>query len=518
MKKQGCVSIVLLMLLVFIVAAGPINTFAAFPGQKEASEYNLDFSFLNLDPKTNSAEYAAGAEKFLKDGSELMECLLQDAFTIGEDLDGYYAYAEKLQLPKINEYLDQDKYFKPLAEYIENAENGFKLASYYNSMCEFEEAYKKEYTDTIAKKIDEMVAEAAGLGGNGIAQAVDLYKDAIKACDAVLLNMPNFQAAKDKKNEIQKLLEKAGGSVDSSAFASEMHKQNVGKILFSKAAVAVGKETESQFAKSFVAGDYIYGTAYLPFKAKDKIGQIDDGTYIGYETIGLEIKYYIDGNKDCYVPVEIAMLAQDYQANKSYVAFEIMPNPATAVGYNQTDWFKYVFSTLTPGKHKVTIELTHAGLGKFAEGTFEIDWTKADAAKLEKDMELASKNAVAYRANLRKMPVEFTAKHLSFTDASITDAKIKEMFLRKYPNAVKIIKLVNQGTSTGSWIIEKDEYGLPTGKRATMETWLMYQDKDGWYRFTKFWMYCEYAGFGTYNEPTFSYEMQHTKISPKNVK
>ena len=143
MKKKGCVSTVLLMLLVFIMAVSPINTFAAYPGAKEASAYNLDFSFLSLNPKTNSEAYAAGADKFLKDCDEIMHCLLE-GYRVGDDVDAYYAYAEKLQLPKINEYLDQDKYFKPLADYIENAQNGFRLASYYEYMYEFEEEYKKK--------------------------------------------------------------------------------------------------------------------------------------------------------------------------------------------------------------------------------------------------------------------------------------------------------------------------------------------------------------------------------------
>ncbi|MDF2987062.1 MAG: hypothetical protein K0R50_2572 [Eubacterium sp.] len=305
-----------------------------------------------------------------------------------------------------------------------------------------------------------------------------------------------------------------------SIYASDVHKNNVGKILFSESGIKAGKETAGQFTDKFTADSKIYAIAYLDKKVQsiEKIGQKFDDTYIPYETVQAVATLSIDGmeyygNSTPIIPMNI----QDYQSNKAYFTFEIVPDPKDTVGYNLTTWYENLFILLGSGEHEVTIDLS-LNNQKIASGSFNIDWTNGDLEKLKKNAEDCNKIATDYRANLRKMPAQFSQKHKPYKDASLSDKNIKALITKTYPNLKKITKFVTIGKSTTSWYVEKDDYDYPVAKYSTNETWAIYQATDGWSYIIQVKVKCDYEGFGVYGEPYIDPVIYPAKIATKNVK
>lgn len=305
-----------------------------------------------------------------------------------------------------------------------------------------------------------------------------------------------------------------------SIYASDVHKNNVGKILFSESSIKAGKETAGQFTDKFTAESNIYAIAYLDSKVQsiDKIAEVSDGTYIPYETVQATATITIDGMEywGNSAPI-IAMNIQDYQANKAYFTFEIRPDPKDTIGYNLPSWYENLFILLGSGEHEVTIDLT-LNYKKIASGSFNIDFTNADLAKLKKNAEDCNKIASDYRANLRKMPAVFSQKHKPYKDALLSDKNIKAMIMSEYENCKKITKFITVGKSNNQWYVEKDDYGYPVAKYSANDTWVIYQANDGWSYIIQVQVKCDYEDFGVYSEPYIDPIMSPAKIATKNVK
>lgn len=305
-----------------------------------------------------------------------------------------------------------------------------------------------------------------------------------------------------------------------SIYASDIHKNNVGKILFSETSIKAGKETAGQFTSKFNANSNIYAIAYLDKNVQsiDKIGEAFDDTYIPYETVQAMATITIDGaeywgNSNPIIPMNI----QDYQANKAYFTFEIVPNPKDTVGYDLTSWYENLFILLGPGEHEVSIDLT-LNRQKIASGSFKIDWTNGDLAKLKKNADDCNKIAAAYRANLRKVPVQFSQKNSPYKDAELSEKNIKAMIMADYKNCKKITKYITLGNSANSWYVEKDEYDYPIAKYSTKDTWVIYEANDGWSYIIQVRVKRDYEGYGVYGEPHIDPIIAPAKIATKNVK
>ncbi len=305
-----------------------------------------------------------------------------------------------------------------------------------------------------------------------------------------------------------------------SIYSSDVHKNNTGKILFSESSIKAGKETASQFTDKFTADSRIYGIAYLDSKIQSIAKKTDesDGTYIPYETVQARAEISVDGDL-LYTnsPVEIPMNIQDYEANKAYITFEIIPDPKDTVGYSFTNWYENLFLQLDPGSHEVSIDFL-IGFKKIASGSFNIDWENADLENLLQNAKDCTKIASDYRAKLRKMPVQFSQKNSPYKDPLLSDKNLKAMIKEAYSDCKKITKLVTFGKSSNSWYVEKDDYGIPDAKISTKFTWAIYESTDGWSYIIQVQAKCDYEGGGVYGEPYIDPLMNKAKIATKNVK
>lgn len=514
MKRNSIVSFFLVFVLLLTFVLHPLNTTAASDSSEKPNAIVLNFSF--FDAPAGSDEYSKGANEFLKNVADIMFELEMSNLV---DVNEFEVYAKSLQYSKIAEYLNQTKYSDPLMDYLQNDERGSSAYSDFETLLDFEKNFEKVFNSSYLPKLNEMLKEAEGKKKTQLIEALDLCNNVIKFCDCVLLILPDLEPAKTKKAEAQKLINKLMGSVSSSFYSSEVHKNNLGKILFSETNIVAGKENISQFSDKYSAVSNIYAIAYLPMGVKSIKPSLtlDDKTYIGYETVQASAALKIDGEISQFPPVSVPVNIQDYQANKGYITFEIIPNAKSTVGYNFLEWYSSLFSQLKPGNHTISIELS-LNNSKVASGQFELDWNNADLTKIKKNLENCQKIASDYRANLRKVPEQFKNKHKVYKDAALSDAKIKAMFMQEFKNAVSISKMVNIGDNSQTWYVEKDDWDIPVAKYSGMETWIIYKAKDGWSYITQIKFKCVYEGGGVYGKPYILMELEPAKIATKNVK
>lgn len=490
-----------LCLLLTFALVTPVNAYDDEQSEKE--EYKqivLDYSFLTQDPASDA--FANGFSKFFEGCNDLI------AGVNSQDLDIALKYAADFKLSEINKVLQDAN----VVSFIESNPEAGDLAF---SVTYFEKTYKGKFESSVVETLEQAINDTSNMPKAQIMSAINEYNKIIKKCDIPLtLFGKDYQPAADIKTKAEKALKKLTGSVDSKFYSSDVHKNNVGKILFSTNPIVGGKESSSQFTDKFTSDSNIYAVAYLPMPIQTLCPRSSKYNKAN-ETTTFDVQISIDGSLG--IPIEvIEMDIQDYQANKGYITFEILPNSKSTKGDCLDLWYRDLLSTLDKDQHKIELSVSVKG-GPIANGSFDLDWSKADIAKIKKNIDQCSKVSADYKANLAKVPEVFKEKHKTYKDKALSDAKLKALLTKKFPDCAKILKFVNVGDNSSTWSIRKDEFNIPVLRRGTMKTWAIYKSKNGWCYIVEFSIASNYTGGGTWGE-TFIDGASTRKIAEKNVK
>ena len=513
--KKSFISVLMVIALLFSAIVCPLSNASAFgEEEKKPEEIVLDFSFFELNYASDPEKYHDAAETFFRDFKDLAEFVL---WCDTSDLDKYVKCTKALRWNDFCDYTNNEKYTTQLYDYLDNYKGD---TDYTSSGIEYVEYFQNNYDKSIEKVLDnditELLTETSKLDKSQFNLAIKRYNNIIKICDAFLSISEGHKGATDKKAEAQKCLDKVMGSVDSKIFSSDVHKNNIGKILFSKNNIVAGKETAASFSTSFDTNSNIYAIAYLSTPLQ-KI--VPKSSYYPNpnETCSANAWIKIDGMDNLYGNIMFDVDIQDYQANKGYVTFEILPNAKSTKGDNLKEWYDLFLSRLTEGKHTIEIDIQLKDT-TIASGSFDIDWTNADLDKISKNINKCIKVSEDYRANKAQVPGVFKVKSLKYKDQkTLSDKKIEAVLKKERPDITKIMKMVNVGDITDGWSVEKNELGIPVAKYSTMNTWALFKAKDGWCYIVNFSLKCTYLGGGTYSAP-FIDSIATRKIAAKNVK
>lgn len=513
--KKSFISVLMVIALLFTGIVSPIGTnqATAFTEEKKPEEIVLDFSFFKLDYASDPEKYHNAAKTFFGDFETLAQFLMDCDMS---DVDIYAKCATAIRWNDICDYTSNQNYMTQLYDYIDNydgytssASSGLEYIQY------FSDNYEDRFDQAIVNQINDLFKAASECDKSQYNLALKYYNKIIKMCDAFMIIAEGHKGATEKKAEAQKCIDNVMKSVDSKIFSSDVHKNNIGKVLFSKNNIVAGKETTSSFSTSYDANSNIYAIAYLSTPLQ-KI--VPKASYYPNpnETCSASAYVKIDGVKFDYGSIKFNVDVQDYQANKAYVTFELLPNAKNTKGDNLKEWYDFVFSKLKSGKHTIEIEIAVDGTS-VANGKFEIDWTNADLKKISKNVTNCIKISEDYRANKAQVPGVFKVKSKTYKDKTLSDSNIKTIFKKYYSDATSILKFVNVGDVTTGWGVQKDSYGYPVAKHSTMHTWVIYKAKDGWCYIVEFGLTCDYLGYGKYGNP-YVYTVSKTKIAAKNVK
>lgn len=405
------------------------------------------------------------------------------------DMDEYIADAKELDYPATLKKLKEKG--------VSTAD-----ADQYNRAVNFGEKYKTYWDEDLKSTINNKIEEAYKNRKDNESEAIGSIKDAQKLAEAAFLILPDNADVISLKADADKSFNEIAGAYSSKVFTSDFHKNNAGKILFSKTPIVVGKEDPNQFTTKFTAADNIYAIIYFN-------GILNDLQ----STSGAAYELLIDGSTNKYI--NFGHNPEDMK--NSWYPVEIMP--AVDKAYHSIDCkeFAKVLTDLSPRTH--TIKFTYSGnYTKLAEGEFTIDLAGMDAAKITANAEKASTNAQDNWDRNKVLPDVFKKNGLKYADPELNETVLRSILMNEWQDCAQILKIVYSADNTSNeWDLNKNDVGIPTSKTTHNTFAVIYKGKDGWcYYVTWVSMRKEYEGAGKYGSVRFYLEPEHSRIDCKN--
>lgn len=309
-------------------------------------------------------------------------------------------------------------------------------------------------------------------------------------------------------------------TIDEKAKTSDFHRADVGKILFSKTPIVIGKENPAQFTTQFTANDKIYAVAYLGKSLKQLTGKSKDasGVYM----------YTVDNEPNSNQSGVISFTHNDADLNQSWYSIEIMPDPDKALhGLDAMEWYN-AFTRLEPTKHTLKIDFTsekgNSGdyAAAFASGEITIDLTGMNLEVMRANAESASEKAKDnWARNNTTLPDWLSKPSKKFADPELNTANLQAIFQRRWAaEGRQVLKIITaENPPHEEWVLYKNDLGLPKEKVTGGKVGILFKAKDGWcYFIENVYFRRDYTGGGTFGKVIYHAEGESTKIDCDRVK
>lgn len=245
---------------------------------------------------------------------------------------------------------------------------------------------------------------------------------------------------------------------------NDVHRANAGKIVFSTDVIDFVKPDPSAFKTSFTQDDNIYARFYLSESLENHIYH-KKGYTVTYPKY--ECDLYIDGALQELVIYKGSAMPEATQTTRQ-LRIRV---PRTASGWGDTgEWVRLVNGKVSPGKHKVRLDLKSVETGKVVasgEFTYVRGNTPAKYGTTFKD----------YKAGMNDKALE-----KSMFDAVKGELKWKELTW----TGIKI--------ASEDWTIVRDDFGNILSRG--MDAWLHYKKNDGTFGVRSVTLGQEYNGKG----------------------
>jgi hypothetical protein len=415
----------------------------------------------------------------------------------GVHVPTHYEGAKKLDYPNVLQTINSKKSDGGADSY-----NIQKLLAYGQ---EYEDLYNSYLKNTINKYIEEAYKHRM----SDLPQAATNIKYAYELAQAVTLILPDNEDAVSLLGETKKAFEDIYPSYEDIIYTSEFHKNNTGKIFFSKTPIVVGKEDPSQFTTKFSATDNIYAIAYLDGTIK-QLG--------GWNDVSGEYNISITGNNH---RIRFGHNEEDYE--KSYYIIEIIPHPHVAVHGLDAVEFAKILAPLSPRQHTLTLSFgsqTNKGLAVSDE--IQLDWSNVNSEAISANAEKASANARENYAKNTKLPDFFSTPSKKFNDPQITNVKINELFQKFDKECVQVLKVwIGDLDRSEEWHTFTHSTGVPDFKRTNRYIAIVFKAKNGncYFTWDNMAIARNYEGGGKWGELIMtSVKYSKTRIACENVK
>ena len=124
------------------------------------------------------------------------------------------------------------------------------------------------FINNSANTFQKYLAYLNNVGVKGDTQQELKHLNAAKDfCSLLLRFAPDNPKASAWLRQVEKQIQSIAGSI---TYASKMHEEHLGQMLFSNRVVAIGNETAADFTSNFKSGDFIFATIYLPSKLRER--------------------------------------------------------------------------------------------------------------------------------------------------------------------------------------------------------------------------------------------------------
>jgi hypothetical protein len=172
----------------------------------------------------------------------------------------------------------------------------------------------------------------------------------------------NPEEEKKKKAEISSLLNKMEESrykitpVDDDGFTHDFHKQNAGKIVFSKSEIAKSTTSDAAFGNKFSSTEDLYARVYLSRSMTNEAYSIG-----AYPTLSFTYRITVDGQTFPSFAADEIQVPGDGEVYKKWTTFQLALTPKASdvpeyPSSEMNNFFTKMYS-LPEGNHKVKIEL-----------------------------------------------------------------------------------------------------------------------------------------------------------------
>lgn len=361
-----------------------------------------------------------------------------------------------------------------------NPDNAF-YEDDFKAFLAFETTFPIDFETKAMRKVNDQIAYAQSLYSkriqfpDNVSKAINELEKVKPAIDGCKKAFPNSEAIKNGAIDFYTAWDEIAGPVYKGTYLCDFHAENGGKIFYSKEPIDVKNIDPDKFTTEFTVNDHIYGIAFLPKKMK-LMGEP------GKDNTGLFFKYFtnIDKNINYYDFVQCYMDEKEYEKNKGYFLFDILPDAANANQYDAGLWMDK-FAKLSPRKHSFNVSVyKYQPTEAWASGEFTIDLTGMDKTKMAADAKTMMTTVEDNIAKNTQLPDAFKKKSATFKDPALSTANIKAIVKREWGSHVsQVLKvvLVNDGKNT--WEVSNDDYGRPEVKQNSCAIYIAYKGIDG---------------------------------------
>jgi hypothetical protein len=330
------------------------------------------------------------------------------------------------------------------------------------------------------------------------AQAQKSLKEAQRYVGMIRSLFPENEEAKTLEKNIETLKTQIGaseGDFEKAVFTGEVHKKNVGKILFSKKPITPGKENEADFTTSFAANDNIYAIAYLDGTIED-LGKLADANSLNTNA---NYSMHIDGKQQ-----NILFNFTPEARSQTYYLIEIIPDPKAALSITDAVEWNKKLAPLSAQKHKLKLWFWAAKTQLAESQEITIDRTGANLPALETNAKAAVASATDNYANIRSLPQKFSKPVEQFKDPMLKHANLIKLFMQKEKTCSEVIRVqtdVFEAYNSGAdWEIKKNDIGIPIAKVTNGSVGILYKGKDGaCYFVERLYYFQNYVGSNSYS-------------------
>jgi hypothetical protein len=330
-----------------------------------------------------SAQSKDDASKVVRESGEKARTIMYnilDAYYVGkfckkEPAEEFFKFCKDL------DYSNRKSKIKEIvSSYPEFTQEGNENKSNYDDFMtklpqKLEEMITNTFTNDINKAIEDAYSKKAA-GKSQMGQALESAEAGLITTNALLLVFPNNTSLQDLQKEAQTAVDKISSELGAAIYTSNFHKENAGKIVFSKSPVEIKKENPGAMLNKFVAGDFIYGMMYLK-------GTFKELTQGGYK---VSMKIFVDGNEKVSRDFEIPREKWEW----TYLSTEIVADPKISQTKGTIQYAK-ALSELSPRKHKIKVQFVgeYGDRNILSEGEFELDCSEGldKLVKIAKDLE-----------------------------------------------------------------------------------------------------------------------------------
>lgn len=322
------------------------------------------------------------------------------------------------------DYINKRKEIEKLGEQFPDfKKEGMEMASEYKTFVTgFPKHLEELFTDYIANEINSAIEKAYSLKAkakSNIGNALEAAEAGLLTVKGILLIIPEHSDALKLQKDAQDTVDKIRSEYDALVFTSDFHKQNAGKIVFSKLPIDIKKENPDAMSSKFVAGDYIYGMMYF----KGTFQEVTSDYNMAVTVI------WVNGQRK----VDFNFKLDGEKRQWTYLNNEIVPEPIVSKTRGAKVYTK-ALSELSPRVHKIKVTLEKSGgTEPIAEGEFELDCTQGleKIAEIAKELELKSQSQVTMPSPAQSNPELEKAMLEAIKNAGWKETPLKAVIIDK---------------------------------------------------------------------------------------